>query len=62
MIRGCLMQLITWGLVGAVVLWVLGNPESVAALVGTFLDLVVAAADSLGRLVTSLVDEFDGLI
>ena len=62
MIRGCLTTAITWGLIGAVVLWVLGNPESVAALVGTFLDLVAAAADSLGRLVTSLVAEFDGLI
>ena len=62
MIRGCLMQLITWGLIGAVVLWVLGNPESVAGLFGVGIDLVSSAGNSLGTLVTELTAELNGLI
>lgn len=62
MIRGCLGQALTWGLILAVVLWVLKYPESVAGLVGTGLDLVVAGAESLGRLMNALVGEVNGLI
>ncbi|WP_174548162.1 hypothetical protein [Nocardiopsis dassonvillei] len=62
MIRGCLAQIITWGLIGTVVLWVLGNPESVAALVGTGIGLVVTAGESIGTVVTLTVGEINGLL
>ncbi|GAA0972872.1 hypothetical protein Q7689_00015 [Nocardiopsis tropica] len=62
MIRGCLMQLITWGFIVAVILWILRHPESVAGLAGAAIGLVVDGGDAIGTLVTALTAEVDGLI
>lgn len=62
MIRGCLTQIITWGLIGALVLWVLRHPESVAALVGAGIGLVVDGGDAIGALMSALTGEIDGLL
>nr|WP_012954651.1 hypothetical protein [Nocardiopsis sp. 90127]ABD48727.1 pSQ10.4c [Nocardiopsis sp. 90127] len=61
MIRGCLSQLITWGLILAVALWVLRHPESVAALISGAVGLVVSGADAIGGLVNALTPTLNNL-
>ncbi|WP_344175704.1 hypothetical protein [Nocardiopsis sp. CA-288880] len=56
------MQLITWGFIVAVILWILRHPESVAGLAGAAIGLVVDGGDAIGTLVTALTAEVDGLI
>ncbi|MFJ6022937.1 hypothetical protein ACIQFP_26635 [Nocardiopsis alba] len=62
MIRGCLMQIVTWGIILAVVLWFFRNPESVAGLIVGFADLASGAGDALGRFATALQPLMSGLI
>lgn len=61
MMRGCLSQIITYGLIGAVVLWFLRNPESVAGLINSAASLVTSGGDALGRFATALTPTIDGL-
>lgn len=62
MLRGCLAQLLTVFVVGAIILWFFRAPESVAGLIVGFGDLVVGAGDALGRFATALQPLMSGLI
>ncbi|MBR8745323.1 hypothetical protein [Nocardiopsis sp. MG754419] len=61
MLRGCLAQIITWGLIGALVLWFFTNPESVAGLISAAVGLVTGGADALGRFATALTPTISNL-
>lgn len=61
MLRGCLAQIITWGLIGAVVLWFFRNPESVAGLISAAVGLVMSGGDALGRFASALTPTINGL-
>ena len=61
MLRGCLSQIITWGLILALVLWFFRNPESVAGLINSAFGLVGSGADALGRFATALAPTISGL-
>lgn len=62
MIRGCLSQIITIAIVGALVLWFFRSPESVAGLITGFFGLIIDAADALGRFASSLSPLFHNLL
>ncbi|MBB5495810.1 hypothetical protein [Nocardiopsis metallicus] len=61
MLRGCLAQIITWGLIGAVVLWFFRAPESVAGLITGAVGLVVSGADALGAFASALTPTLTNL-
>lgn len=61
MLRGCLSQIITWGAIGAVVLWFFRNPESVAGLITSAVGLVISGGDALGRFANALTPTLSGL-
>lgn len=61
MLRGCLAQIITWGAIGAVVLWFFRAPESVAGLITGAVGLVTGGADALGRFATALTPTISNL-
>lgn len=61
MLRGCLAQIITWGLIGAFILWFFRNPESIAGLIGSAVGLVTGGADALGRFATAMTPVLNGL-
>lgn len=61
MLRGCLAQIITWGLIGAVVLWFFRNPESVAGLISAAVGLVMSGGDALGRFASALTPTISNL-
>lgn len=61
MFRGCLAQIITWGLIGAVVLWFFRNPESVAGLISAAVGLVMSGGDALGRFASALTPTLSNL-
>lgn len=61
MIRGCLAQLISIAIVGALLLWFFRHPESIANLIGSGLGLVASGGDALGRFANALVPAVDGL-
>ncbi|WP_306365983.1 hypothetical protein [Nocardiopsis sp. CC223A] len=62
MFRGCLGQLFVIFVIGALVLWFFRAPESVAALIIGFVDLIISGADSLGRFASSLAPLFNNLL
>ncbi|MFE1396266.1 hypothetical protein ACFW3Z_25655 [Nocardiopsis alba] len=61
MLRGCLAQIITWGLIGAVVLWFFRNPESVAGLISAAVGLVMSGGDAIGRFASALTPTLSNL-
>ena len=61
MLRGCLAQIITWGLIGAVALWFFRNPESVAGLISAAVGLVMSGGDALGRFASALTPTLSNL-
>lgn len=61
MFRGCLAQIITWGAIGAVLLWFFRNPESVAGLISAAVGLVISGGDALGRFASALTPTINGL-
>ena len=62
MLRGCVARLIPILVIGALLLWFLRSPESVAGLIGSAIGLVTDMADSMGRFVTSMTPVIDGLL
>lgn len=62
MLQGCLARIIPLAIIGALILWFLRSPESVAALIGAGVDLVVDGADSIGRFITALTPTINGLL
>lgn len=51
---GCLGQIITWFVIGSLVLWFIQAPESVAGLFNGFFGLVGDAGSAIGRFASAL--------
>lgn len=51
---GCLGQIITWFIIGSIVLWFIQSPESVAGLFNGFFGLAGDAGNAIGRFMSAL--------